>query len=227
MSTNPYDTNKYQFSIHKYLRNPNRSYSTPPVSSSSTTDYDEKSSHLYNQQQQSATTMGADSSRYSLLPHLSTEGEQTPLTSSSSRKDKRQCSMTLSTLATILRLFTIALLITSVTLLLIFFYNPYLTAVIFLFINLAEQLLVLCVAKTSSAMAFRVRIELKRNDWKRHSSAVQMGEPVQTAVREEKRRVHWGVVLLDVLAGVGTMIGGIVIAACTGSAHCILPFTIV
>lgn len=35
-----------------------------------------------------------------------------------------------------------------------------------------------------------------------------------------------GIAILDVLAGIGTMIGAIVIAATTGSAWCIFPFTI-
>ncbi|KAL3420926.1 hypothetical protein PVAG01_07371 [Phlyctema vagabunda] len=222
MST--YDTNKYQFSIHKYRRN--YSYLTPPSSQFGGSQYDEKSA--------AAAEMGAGSSpRYSLLPARLVEDDEqaqetAPLTGASASSPSsssliRQFSYRISSLTLFVRLFTLVLLIISVALLLSFMRDSYIVCIVFSFIALAEQLLVICVSKTSSTMAFRIRIELKRNDWKRQA---RMGEEILGHVKAQEGNINGFVIALDALAGVGMMVGGITMAIFAGNAYTIFPFFI-
>ncbi|RDW70361.1 hypothetical protein BP5796_08758 [Coleophoma crateriformis] len=221
------DTNKYLFGIHKYRQNhsylrPQRppsftSSQSQSYSDSSYTFTDEKSAYSYS----SLSTMGASEGRYSLLPRLSMDSNRSeeersaflaPSPRDGSKKD-RQFTARVGTLRTLLRTFTSLFTILSIVLLSCFFRRHNIAPLVFLSISLAEQILVLCFAHAESVFAFRIRFELKKNDWKRARSLNNLQRAPEDGEVRKRAPEGYGVMMADLLVGLGVMSGSIVMVA--------------
>ncbi|RDW89272.1 hypothetical protein BP6252_01304 [Coleophoma cylindrospora] len=220
------DTNKYLFGIHKYRQNhsylrPQRppSFTSSQAQSHSDSSYtftDEKSAYSYS----SLSTMGASEGRYSLLPRLSMDSngpeEATSAFLAPALRDGPSrdwhCTARVGTLRTLLRTFTILFTILSIVLLSCFFRAYNVAPIVFLSISLAEQIFVLCFAHAESVFAFRIRFELKRNDWKRARQLHNLQHAPED-VEFGKKAKGYGVMIADLLVGLGVMSGSIVMVA--------------